>query len=404
MNPNASPMRSTIIAAALTASALFLPAANATTVPAEVPVQARSAPEQEPARIEVCFVLDTTGSMGGLIEGAKAKIWSIANEIASARPTPELKVGLVGFRDRRDHYVTKVTNLTDDLDAIYAELQQFAAGGGGDTPESVNQALHEAVGKMSWTEEYEVLKIVFLVGDSPPHMDYQDDVKYHDTCRLALEKDLIINTVQCGARPSTTKVWQEIARLAEGSYVAIGQDGGMVVPTTPMDAELTRLNVAIGQTIIPYGSAETRRGVASKQAASERAPGSAAADRLAYNATTARVVQGGGDLIDALNRKEVNLAELKDEELPEEMRDLDEDGRAAYVQTRLDEREQIQKQIQELLKKRKAYVKDEMARLSGSGDAFDAKVIEILREQAARKGIKYNDTESAAADHSSPSD
>ena len=50
-------------------------------------------PDKKP-RIEVCFVLDTTGSMGGLIEGAKQKIWSIANEMISAKPTPELKLGL----------------------------------------------------------------------------------------------------------------------------------------------------------------------------------------------------------------------------------------------------------------------------------------------------------------------
>src|SRR5882757_7264849 len=92
-------------------------------------------------QIEVCFVLDTTGSMSGLIEGAKQKIWSIANEMISAKPTPEIRFGLVGYRDRGDEYVTKVFNLTDDLDGIYAHLQSFKADGGGDTPESVNEAL-----------------------------------------------------------------------------------------------------------------------------------------------------------------------------------------------------------------------------------------------------------------------
>jgi len=53
-------------------------------------------------------VLDTTGSMGGLIEGAKQKIWSIANEMISAQPTPELKLGLIGYRDRGDEYVVKI--------------------------------------------------------------------------------------------------------------------------------------------------------------------------------------------------------------------------------------------------------------------------------------------------------
>src|SRR5262245_48121076 len=85
-----------------------------------------------PPRLEVVFVLDTTGSMGGLIEGAKKKIWSIANEIVRGQPKPEVHVGLVAYRDKGDEYVTKVIGLTDNLDKIYAELTQLRAGGGGD--------------------------------------------------------------------------------------------------------------------------------------------------------------------------------------------------------------------------------------------------------------------------------
>src|SRR3954469_13380196 len=96
-------------------------------------------------KVEVVFALDTTGSMGGLIEGAKQRIWSISNQIASGRPTPDLRVGLVAYRDKGDAYVTRVSDLTDDLDAVHAALKGFQAAGGGDTPESVNQALDDAV-------------------------------------------------------------------------------------------------------------------------------------------------------------------------------------------------------------------------------------------------------------------
>ena len=104
-------------------------------------------------RIEVAFVLDTTGSMSGLIDGAKRKIWQVANQLASGKPTPEIRMALVGYRDRGDVYVTRVRDLTADLDAIYAELQAFQADGGGDGPESVNQALHEARTKLSWSRD-----------------------------------------------------------------------------------------------------------------------------------------------------------------------------------------------------------------------------------------------------------
>src|SRR5262249_40991535 len=104
-----------------------------------VPAFARAADEKPPApkkpRVEVVFCLDTTGSMGGLIEGAKQKIWAISNQIANGKPTPDLKIGLVAFRDRGDEYITKVFDLTDDLDAVHGHLKEFKAAGGGDEPE-----------------------------------------------------------------------------------------------------------------------------------------------------------------------------------------------------------------------------------------------------------------------------
>src|SRR5262245_2388420 len=87
-------------------------------------------PTKKP-RVEVVFCLDTTGSMGGLLEGAKAKIWSISNQIANGKPTPELKIGLVAYRDKGDAYTTQVHDLTDDLDDVHAKLKKFEAAGGG---------------------------------------------------------------------------------------------------------------------------------------------------------------------------------------------------------------------------------------------------------------------------------
>jgi len=235
-------------------------------------LNAKTQTSEAKPRIEVCFVLDTTGSMGGLIEGAKQKIWSIANEMISTKPTPELKLGLIGYRDRGDEYVVKSFQLTDDIDSIYGHLRDFKAEGGGDEPESVNEALAEAIEKMPWSQDRKVLKIIFLVGDAPPHLDYADGPKYPELCRIAAKKDLIINTVQCGNIAETTPIWKEIAKLSEGSYAAIAQSGGVAVIATPMDNELARLNKKIGATLIPYGDAALQREVAAKQAFAESAP------------------------------------------------------------------------------------------------------------------------------------
>jgi Mg-chelatase subunit ChlD len=356
------------------------------------PLFAKTGPtSQSKPRIEVCFVLDTTGSMGGLIEGAKQKIWSIANEMISAQPTPELKLGLIGYRDRGDEYVVKSFSLTDDIDAIYGHLREFQAGGGGDAPESVNEALAEAIHKMPWSSDNKVLKIIFLVGDAPPHMDYPNSPKYPDLCREAAKKDLIINTIQCGEMAETKPIWQEIAKLSEGSYVGISQSGNVAVISTPMDKELSRLNERIGATLIPYGDSKLQAEVHAKYAAAKSAPVSAMADRLTYNSKTGKAVQGRGELVDALNDNTLKIEDIDQKQLPTELQKLDRNQLQKRIAKARDERADLQKQIVELSKKRGAYIQSENKRLAaeGKGDAFDQKVAETLHAQAAKKGISY---------------
>ena len=83
--------------------------------------------------------------------------------------------------------------------------------------------------------------------------------KYPEVCQRAMKRDLIINTVQCGALPETTPIWREIASLSEGSYIAIAQSGGMIAIATPMDSELAELNRKLGATMVPYGDESARR-------------------------------------------------------------------------------------------------------------------------------------------------
>ena len=229
-------MKPKIIAIALltatTAAVAFYPKVQSTLAINALPVDATPVTlpvidpiSNERPRVEVVFVLDTTGSMSGLIKAAKEKIWSIATTLASAQPAPEIRMGLVAYRDRGDSYVTRVVDLSDDLDTLYANLMDLKAHGGGDGPESVNQALHDAVQGISWSQDQNAYKVVFLVGDAPPHMDYQDDVKYPQTIAAAQKKGIEINAVQCGQNSSTTREWQTIAQLAKGSYFSVDQEG-----------------------------------------------------------------------------------------------------------------------------------------------------------------------------------
>ena len=347
--------------------------------------------------IEVCFVLDTTGSMSGLIEGAKQKIWGIANEILASEPTPNLRIGLIGYRDRKEAYVTQVHDLSDDIDDIYAKLMKFQAQGGGDAPESVNQALYEAVTKIQWNKSKKVLKLVFLVGDAPPHMDYQDEIKYPEICKMAAKSNIILNTVQCGDMSSTTPIWKEIAKLAEGDYVAIAQSGGVAAISTPVDAEIAKLNRELGVTVVAYGRAEVRAFVGEKLKLATEAKDEVAADRLSVlsfkskaSATkessapaVAAYIDGDGDLVAGLASGKYDYEEIEEAKLSDELKKMDPEQRTAYLKEQVAKRAELQKKLDELLAKRRDFVTAEKARLAkeGKGDGFDKKVSEIISKR-----------------------
>ncbi len=327
---------------------------------AEEAVKDETAKADEPKRqVEVVFLLDSTGSMGGLIEGAKQKIWAIANEIILQEPQPEVKIGLLTYRDLGDEYVTKMFDLTTDIDAIFGHLQSFQANGGGDTPESVNQALNEAVTKMSWADkEKDVYRVVFLVGDAPPHMDYQDDVKYPESCKLALERNIIINTVQCGNISECTPIWEEIAKSSEGNFSRIMQSGNVVVVESPYDAEIEGLTRELNETVISYGSVKQQAEVAEKLKVAESSPKAAKADRAYYNVMTkGTAVMGAGDLV--VDGKENNALLEKTEELPEIMQKMTLEERQKYVQEQSEKRGEINKKLGELTTQRSEWLATE---------------------------------------------
>jgi Mg-chelatase subunit ChlD len=357
-----------------------------------VPAVAATADEKKAdakPRVEVVFCLDTTSSMTGLIEGAKAKIWSISNQIANGKPTPELKVGLVAFRDRGDEYITKVFDLTDDLDAVHGHLKEFKAEGGGDIPESVNQALDDAVNKIKWSTDDDTLRIIFLVGDAPPHMDYKDDVKYPVTCKKACEKGVIINAVQCGDAEDCTKAWKDICSKAEGSYVKIPQDGGATpVVKTEYDKRLGEINDELAKTTLVYGSRERQEADKKKNDAALALAPEAKAARGAFQSKNGQAA--AYDLLDNIKQGKVKLEDVKKDDLPEQLKDLSVDEQKAYLDKLDKKRTELAKEALELDRKRTDAVAKKLAEDAVKGkESFDKDVLDILRTQAKKHKIEY---------------
>jgi len=328
-------------------------------------------------RVEVAFVLDTTGSMGGLIEGAKRRIWSIARRIDEGRPRPDLRIALVAYRDIGDAYVTRVYDFTGDMDDVFAHLSEFRAEGGGDGPEHVSAAMHDAVHRLTWSSGNS-LRMIVLVGDAPPHLDYQDGFDYRRHVGEARQRGIVVESIQCGQDVQTAQVWREIASAGGGQYAQIDGQGGMPVRVTAADAELARLNAEMASTVVAGGSAAERRDTETKLAARRAMAAPAAAEAAGYFAARDRVAEH--DLVDqpvAEQKKALSAA-------PPVLQGKTEAEALAYLQQQKVRREALQVRIKELSKQR-----EQQLAAGAPTDSFDEKVVDALKDQAKKQGIAY---------------
>jgi hypothetical protein len=370
---------------------LFVPRDTMKTSAETIP-QTIKAPQTSERKIQIVFALDATGSMAGLIDAAKDKIWSIASSISQSDQPPVLEIGMLFYRDKGDEFITKRIALSDSIDVVYKELMAIRAAGGGDAPESVNQALYEAVEMFNWDPSPLVYKTVFLVGDQPPHMDYSDDVKYPQTCILAKGKNIFLNTIQMGKDPKTKKVWYEIANCAMGSYVMVDMNVNDIKINTPYDDEIARLNNRYESMNIYYGDKTMRsKGNDEKALAEVVVTGSSnnvKAQRAEYKLKKSVSVKSvSNNLYNDLLNNTITLDKIKEDELPDELRKMKPDERKVYVNSKIQERKALQDSLFNNIKLRNDYISKEMAKRSGDKKSFNEIIYDNIKAQAKTKDI-----------------
>lgn len=354
------------------------------TVPTVVQTPTQPSAAARP-RIDVVFVLDTTGSMSGLIEGAKQKIWAIANRLASGEPRPELRIGLVAYRDLGDEYVTKRFDFSSDMDAVYAELLGYEVGGGGDHPEHVGRGLEDAIDRMQWSDGDKALRLVFLVGDAPPHDDYGDDPTTAELAKRAAGRGIVINTVQCGLSPEAETAWRAIAAATNGEYSQIAQNGGVVAVATPFDGRLQQLNNQLSATVLTWGSHGDKLNAQVKLGNRMAMSASAAAEAASYSAKIDRM--NNEDLLGALDGGQT-LVDIPTDQLPDVMKTMTQQQQVTHVADIRRQRTAVNEEIRALSVQRDAFLRD-AEKAAGVGGGFDGNVTETLRRQAASIGVSY---------------
>lgn len=350
-------------------------------------------------QIEVVFILDTTSSMGGLIQAAKEKIWSIATTMASAEQAPDIRMGLVAFRDRGDTYVTQVLDLSQDLDSMYASLMDLKAQGGGDGPESVNQALYDAINRISWSKNDDVYKVAFLIGDAPPHMDYNNDVQFPVTLEMAKRKGIVVNTIQSGQNSYTAPVWQNIAQLGYGEYFQVENSGNAVAVATPYDKKLSELAASLEDTRLYFGDRETKQRQKKKNEATRKIQqglsDEALARRASFGATPSGAANflGEGELVDAISSGRIELDDIDKDDMPASLQAFAPAEQMVIITNQARQRAEIKRDIQKLSETRNVYIRDQVAKDGGAKESLDEKIYSAVKKQAKTKGLVYESEE-----------
>jgi Mg-chelatase subunit ChlD len=175
--------------------------------------------------LDILFLLDSTGSMGDEIHALQTSILSMADQIDHLRPRPDLRFGLVTYRDRGDAYVVSKVDFTERVREFSDQLSQVRAAGGGDNPESLNEALHAAIYAMDWREE-DTIGLVFLVADAPPHLDYPQDFDYAQDMAVALANGIKIFPIAAsGTDDQAEYIFRQLAQFTQARFIFLTYEG-----------------------------------------------------------------------------------------------------------------------------------------------------------------------------------
>jgi hypothetical protein len=359
------------------------------------------APRKTPvaAAVDLAICLDTSGSMDGLIESAKIKLWEIVNDFAMAKPTPKLRVALLTYgndgHNAENGWVSIDAALTDDLDSISQKLFALRTNGG---TELVGRVVRAANEQLNWNASPHALKLIVVAGNESADQDRQ--FQFRDVCRATIAKGVMVNSIYCGnPADDIAPAWREVATLADGHFAAIDQSSGVIVISTPFDDELAKLSADINTTYIPYGAqAEAASRNQTMQDHNAASVNTAVAAQRCVTKGGSLYWNGSWDLVDACKQADFKLEDVKPEELPQAMRNMTIEQQREHVKQMDARRVQIQSSIADLSVKRQQFVEAEMKKNAeaGSANSFDSAIRKAIREQAASKGFIFEQPKTAS--------
>ncbi len=361
---------------------------NANMVAQEVTITVKKSESAKPPRenlnrtaMDMAILLDTSGSMNGLINQAKAQLWNIVQEFAKAEKlgsTPLFRVSVFEYGNdglsAKEDYVRQVCGLTDDLDKVSEALFSLSTNGGS---EYCGAVIQDALQVLDWSTSKDSYKAIFIAGNEPFN---QGPDAYKEACASAVASGVVVNTIHCGdAETGIRQFWQDGAVSGGGKYLNIDQDREVVHIDAPQDSIIIQLSSDLNGTYLWFGEAEVRGNYSKNQVAQDKNAGSNSVSRAITKAGKL-YSNSNRDLVDTYKSNPDILEEVEDKCLPDSMQKMSKQDRLSYIKKMADKRLTIQKEIAEQNKARMKYVEAEKARLAQSNGEEQATLGDVMRE------------------------
>ncbi|MFW9975969.1 MAG: VWA domain-containing protein [Candidatus Thorarchaeota archaeon] len=188
-------------------------------------------------KLDIAFVVDTTGSMKDDITAVKDSLFEIVNHITSRTEGLEIRFGIVSYRDHPPQdrtYVTRLFDFSEKIKHVHKLISELRPSEGGDTPEAVADGLFDARTKLSWARE--AYKVLLLVGDAPPHGKRYNSIGddyFPDGCPMGFDPIEEVKKMRsdfgstvfifvCGCNPLVEDSFRKIASSVEdGKYYSL---------------------------------------------------------------------------------------------------------------------------------------------------------------------------------------
>lgn len=339
-------------------------------------------------KIQVALLLDTSNSMDGLIDQAKSRLWNIVNTLTTLRyngKAPEIEIALYEYGNdgiRDENYIRQVTPLTQDLDLVSEKLFALRTNGGS---EYCGAVIRDATANLNWDSNEKSMKLIYIAGNES--FD-QGKINYKEVVSKSKGKNIYTNTIFCGSREEGIQTfWQNGALLGGGKYFNIDSDRKVLYIETPYDIRISECNAKLNDTYIYYGNhgSEYRLKQITQDKNAEAQSASNLVERAVAKSKKNAYKNDHWDLVDKAEKDAGFIANVKESELPAELKGKSKEEIQKTIAIKSAARDKIQKEIEELSRKRQMYIDSEMKK-RGTDDSDDlGKAIESSILELAKK-------------------